>query len=58
MTPSLAILAVFAPLLAVVSLWYAVPLIVSVSLVCAATRQEQMLPDRDGRSGARHVVSD
>lgn len=34
----------FAPLLAVVSLWYAVPLIVSVSLVCAATRHEQMGP--------------
>ena len=34
----------FAPLLAVVSLWYALPLIVSVSLVCAATRHEQMSP--------------
>ena len=34
----------FAPLLAVVSLWYSVPLIVSVSLVCAATRHEQMGP--------------
>ncbi len=47
MTPILAIVAVvapFAPLLAVVSLWYAVPLIVSVSLVCAATRHEQMGP--------------
>lgn len=32
----------FTPMLAVVSLWYAVPLIVSVSLVCAATRHEQM----------------
>ena len=32
------------PLLAVVNLWYAVPLIVSVSLVCAATRHEQMGP--------------
>lgn len=32
------------PLLAVVNLWYAVPLIVSVSLVCAATRHEEMLP--------------
>lgn len=34
----------FTPLLAVVSLWYAVPLVVSVSLVCAATRQEEMGP--------------
>jgi hypothetical protein len=34
----------FPPLLAVVSLWYAVPLVVSVSLVCAATRQEAMGP--------------
>lgn len=34
----------FMPLLAVVNLWYAVPLIVSVSLVCAATRHEQMEP--------------
>ena len=32
------------PLLAVVNLWYAVPLVVSVSLVCAATRHEQMGP--------------
>lgn len=32
------------PLLAMVNLWYAVPLIVSVSLVCAATRQEQIGP--------------
>lgn len=30
--------------LAVVSLWYALPLIVSVSLVCAATRHEDMGP--------------
>ena len=30
------------PPLAVVSLWYALPLIVSVSLVCAATRHEQI----------------
>ena len=30
--------------LAVVNLWYAAPLIVSVSLVCAATRHEQMGP--------------
>ena len=36
--------AAFMPLLAVVNLWYAVPLIVSVSLVCAATRHEQMGP--------------
>ena len=34
----------FAPLLAVVQLWYAVPLVVSVSLVCAATRHEQIGP--------------
>ena len=34
----------FLPMLAVVNLWYAVPLIVSVSLVCAATRHEQMGP--------------
>ena len=33
-----------APLLAVMNLWYAVPLIVSVSLVCAATRQEEFGP--------------
>lgn len=32
------------PLLAVVNLWYAVPLIVSVSLVCAATRHEEITP--------------
>ncbi len=32
------------PLLAVVNLWYAVPLIVSVSLVCAATRHEEIMP--------------
>lgn len=32
------------PLLAVVNLLYAVPLIASVSLVCAATRHEQMGP--------------
>ena len=32
------------PLLAFVTLWYAVPLIVSVSLVCAATRHELMRP--------------
>ena len=35
----------FPPLLAAnMSLWYALPLIVSVSLVCAATRHEQMEP--------------
>jgi hypothetical protein len=32
------------PLAAIASLWYAVPLIVSVSLVCAATRHELMQP--------------
>ncbi|MCH2113346.1 MAG: hypothetical protein MK171_00310 [Pirellulales bacterium] len=32
----------FAPLLAAVNLWYALPLIVSVSLVCAATRHEEI----------------
>ena len=32
------------PVLAVASLWYAVPLIVCVSLVCAATRHELMRP--------------
>jgi hypothetical protein len=37
-------LAAFMPLLAVVNLWYAVPLVVSVSLVCAATRHEQIGP--------------
>ena len=31
-----------APLVATMNLWYAVPLVVSVSLVCAATRQEEM----------------
>jgi hypothetical protein len=30
--------------LAVVSLWYALPLVVSVSLVCAATRHELIRP--------------
>jgi hypothetical protein len=34
----------FVPLLAATSLWYAVPLIVTVSLVCAATRHEEMGP--------------
>jgi hypothetical protein len=32
------------PPLAAVTLWYALPLIVSVSLVCAATRHEEMGP--------------
>ena len=41
---SLAALAIHLPLLAVVNLWFALPLIVSVSLVCAATRHEQMGP--------------
>ncbi|MEO2045315.1 MAG: hypothetical protein ABGX16_01935 [Pirellulales bacterium] len=31
-------------LLASMNLWYAVPLLISVSLVCAATRQEVMGP--------------
>jgi hypothetical protein len=30
------------PLLATMNLWYAVPLLISVSLVCAATRQEEI----------------
>jgi len=34
----------FLPPLAVVSLWYALPLVVSVSLVCAATRHELIRP--------------
>ena len=33
-----------APPLAAVTLWYALPLVVSVSLVCAATRHELMRP--------------
>ena len=33
-----------APLLADMNLWYALPLIVSVSLVCAATRHEEISP--------------
>lgn len=32
------------PVFATVSLWYALPLIVSVSLVCAATRHELIHP--------------
>jgi len=39
-----AMLSVFPPLLADMNLWYSLPLIVSVSLVCAATRHEQMGP--------------
>jgi hypothetical protein len=44
--------------LAVVSLWYALPLIVSVSLVCAATRHELMRPivEHAVRFGAWLVV--
>jgi hypothetical protein len=38
------LLSSFLPIFAVTSLWYAVPLIVSVSLVCAATRHEDMGP--------------
>lgn len=34
----------FLPPLAVATLWYALPLVVSVSLVCAATRHELMRP--------------
>jgi hypothetical protein len=37
-------LAAVLPLAATAMLWYAVPLIVSVSLVCAATRHELMRP--------------
>jgi hypothetical protein len=32
------------PPLAMVTLWYALPLVVSVSLVCAATRHELLRP--------------
>lgn len=32
------------PPLAMVGLWYALPIVVSVSLVCAATRHELMRP--------------
>ena len=32
------------PPLAIMNLWYAAPLIVSISLVCAATRHEQIVP--------------
>lgn len=41
---SLAVDLMFLPPLAVVTLWYALPLVVSVSLVCAATRHELMRP--------------
>ena len=34
----------FMPILAVMNIWYALPLIVSVSLVCAATRHEEFGP--------------
>jgi hypothetical protein len=34
----------FAPPLAVAAIWYSLPLVVSVSLVCAATRHELMRP--------------
>ena len=46
------------PPLAVVSLWYALPLVVSVSLVCAATRHELMRPilEHAVRFGAWLVV--
>ena len=43
MFPLAANLLMFPPL-AVVTLWYALPLVVSVSLVCAATRHELMRP--------------
>lgn len=42
--PLFALLPRFSPLLADTNLWYSVPLIVSVSLVCAATRHEQFGP--------------
>lgn len=44
MFPSTALGTLLPPLLAVVSMWYAVPLLVSVSLVCAATRHEDLGP--------------
>lgn len=43
LTPSY-LAAMLVPPLGVVSMWYALPLIVSVSLVCAATRHELMRP--------------
>ena len=39
-----AMFAVILPLANVVALWYALPIIVSVSLVCSATRHELMRP--------------
>ncbi len=46
------------PLLADMNLWYALPLIVSVSMVCAATRHEQIGPilGHAGRFGLWIVV--
>jgi len=44
---ALAMLPTIRPLLADMNLWYALPLIVSVSLVCAATRHEQIGPILD-----------
>lgn len=41
---TIAMLPFISPLLADMNLWYALPLIVSVSLVCAATRHEQISP--------------
>lgn len=40
----LAMLPLITPLFADMNLWYALPLIVSVSLVCAATRHENLSP--------------
>ncbi len=40
----LTMMPIVTPLLADMNLWYALPLIVSVSLVCAATRHEQISP--------------
>ena len=40
----LAALPFLSPILADMNLWYSLPLIVSVSLVCAATRHEQLGP--------------
>lgn len=39
-----ALLTSITPILADMNLWYALPLIVSVSLVCAATRHETISP--------------
>jgi hypothetical protein len=39
-----ALMALLPPLLADMNLWYSLPLIVSVSLVCAATRHELLGP--------------